>query len=278
MSFDAFQSKLEKEIKRHFPNEVEVKFKEVEIGNGIFHTGMEIRDGRKDFVPVFDVEELYEETGDDENKIEAAAKELVSQYQEAANFGEKEFDVIKDLNKIEGSIYFQFINYEKNKDLLKEIPHKKWMDLAIVLYLYCEQGEESYLTLITKEQVEKWDTSERYLFEKAQENTPIKFPAQIQLLPEQTDDKLYVLTNEQMSRGAACLLYPDVLKQFAASQNGDVYIIPASVNEVILMKADGNLEEAEAVLAVLREKSVSAEDVLSDVVYLYKKDNNTINM
>ena len=50
---------------------------------------------------------------------------------------------------------------------------------------------------------------------------------------ENDEDRIpmYVLSNKQKLQGAACMFYPDVLKNFAEEKNSDLYILPSSIHE-----------------------------------------------
>ena len=89
----------------------------------------------------------------------------------------------------------------------------------------------------------------------------------------ETKMPMYVLTNKQKLYGAACMLYPGVLKGFAEKIGRDFYILPSSVHEVILVPADSNTDQ-EALCEIVTEinrTQVAEEEILADSVYFYNK-------
>ena len=54
-------------------------------------------------------------------------------------------------------------------------------------------------------------------------------------LKDYVPSDMYVLTNESKLNGAACILYENVLYDFAQKLGADLYILPSSVHEVILL-------------------------------------------
>ncbi|MBR5421630.1 MAG: hypothetical protein IK115_10810 [Lachnospiraceae bacterium] len=87
------------------------------------------------------------------------------------------------------------------------------------------------------------------------------------------DIPMYVLSNRTRYFGAAALLYPGVLRDFAEQLGRDLYILPSSVHEVILLPDDG-LEEPGRLNEMVREVNatqVPAEEILSDRVYYYDR-------
>ena len=92
---------------------------------------------------------------------------------------------------------------------------------------------------------------------------------------ENDEDRIpmYVLSNKQKLQGAACMFYPDILKNFAEEKNSDLYILPSSIHEVILLPAVGDLEK-EGLLEMVTEinkTQVQECDVLADSVYYYNR-------
>lgn len=82
---------------------------------------------------------------------------------------------------------------------------------------------------------------------------------------------MYVLTNVYKINGAACILYQDILHNFAQKLNSDVYILPSSIHEVILVPASviQTKEDLERIVQEANETQVAEEEVLSDKVYIY---------
>ena len=54
-------------------------------------------------------------------------------------------------------------------------------------------------------------------------------------------DRFYVLSNRSGVNGAACLLYEDVLKNFADGVEKNLIILPSSIHEVLLLPDDGDI-------------------------------------
>ena len=91
---------------------------------------------------------------------------------------------------------------------------------------------------------------------------------------------MYVLSNKARVQGAACILYPGILKDFAAAIRSDFYILPSSIHEVILLPAQGE-EDREALKQMVREvnaSQVEREEVLSDSVYYFDREQNKLQV
>lgn len=89
--------------------------------------------------------------------------------------------------------------------------------------------------------------------------------------------EMYVLTNTQHLNGAACITYPEVLKEFANKHQCDVYILPSSLHEVILIpNMDWDIGWLNRMVKRVNHEDLDAVDILSDHVYLYRRDTDKI--
>lgn len=94
------------------------------------------------------------------------------------------------------------------------------------------------------------------------------------------DYEMYVMTNKTRINGASCIFYDGVLEHFADSIDSDVYILPSSVHEVILLPKSKGFDK-EILKKMVREvniEGVSADEVLSNNIYEYVKKDEEIIM
>lgn len=91
---------------------------------------------------------------------------------------------------------------------------------------------------------------------------------------------MYVLTNEQKINGAACMLYQGVLEEFALREEEDLYILPSSIHEVIIVPATSDIskEQLDLMVKQVNEEEVAPGDILSDHVYFYRRGTGQICM
>lgn len=91
--------------------------------------------------------------------------------------------------------------------------------------------------------------------------------------------KMYVLSNSDRNCGAAAILYNSFLADFAKKTNSDYYILPSSIHEMILVPVGEDENEAERLKTMVREVNcteLSAEEILSDSIYFFKRDKGLI--
>ena len=91
------------------------------------------------------------------------------------------------------------------------------------------------------------------------------------------DIEMYVLTNTIKTNGAACVTYPGVIKEFAREHDSDVYIIPSSVHEVVLIPGmDWDIDQINDTIMEVNESQLDPTEVLSNHVYVYRQSTEEI--
>ena len=87
-----------------------------------------------------------------------------------------------------------------------------------------------------------------------------------------------VLTNPVMYYGAAGILRTDLLEKFAQLKETDLYVLPSSVHEVILLPALDcwDVDELRQMVKSVNACSVDKMDWLSDEVYYYRMESGEV--
>lgn len=302
MSFDLFKESVIQILKEKAGADIEVFSDSVKKNNGIVLTGIIIKEKNKNASPTIYIDEFYEEYkgGVSIKKIAEAIYDIFLENRYAESVDLSGFT---DYDKAKKQIAFKLINREKNWKLLQEIPHRIFYNLAVVFYYVVNEppfyGKATIL--ITHAHLKHWEVEEEELYRNAMRNAPALCPARIEnienvmlgLLQKEFSCKelvkdlfeqfkreeakeadeipMYVLTNKQKVHGAACMLYPDVIRNFAKNIGKDLYILPSSVHEVILLPYDQSMMK-ESLLSMVTEinhTQVDECEVLADAVYFY---------
>ena len=99
-----------------------------------------------------------------------------------------------------------------------------------------------------------------------------------QVIGEDQQVPMYVLTNRSHYYGAAGILYPELLKCIGERLESNFFVLPSSVHELILLR-DLGVEDAATLMDMVKEVNrteVKAEEVLSDSVYYYDREKETL--
>jgi len=185
-------------------------------------------------------------------------------------------------------LYYRLVSKERNEELLQEIPHRLYLNLAIVYYwvVYEEEAQLGSI-MMTGAQMERMGWTEEDLMRIAEQNTPQLFPMSARGIEEIVGDLLLqcqnfpvlVISNDRGINGAACLMYPGVLEQLKEKMKGSFYILPSSIHELIVIPDNGTSPDrlCEMVYCINRTQ-LPQEDILSDAVYHYSEVTGELQM
>ena len=91
------------------------------------------------------------------------------------------------------------------------------------------------------------------------------------------DLNMYVMSNTMKLNGAICITYPNAIKDFAMEHNCDIYIIPSSVHEVILIpNIQCSLETINDLIKDVNRRQLDPTEILSDHAYVYRVETGEI--
>ena len=260
--------------------------------NGCELDGLVIMEKGKNISPTIYLNGYFDEYQSGK-ELDDIVTEIMQKYNENKDKLQIEADYFDDFNNIKACIVYKVINYSRNYRLLKNVPHKKILDLAVVYYCLLGQRDgENITALIHNSNMKKWNVTEQDLHYAAVENTPKLLESQIRPMSaiisdvledcelDSRTDEMYVLTNKSRLNGASCILYENVLRHFAEQIGRDLYILPSSVHEVILlpMYEDYDKRELECMVRDVNSDGVAKDEILSDRVYTYNRKDGMISL
>lgn len=266
--------------------------------NGCEMDGLVIMEKGKDIAPTIYLDSFYELYTNGEN-IKNIIRQIEVIYEQNKNNVTFDVNILKHFDTIKDKIVYKVVNYRSNDKLLEQVPHNRILDLAVVFYcLLDNEYGRSATALIYNNNLKNWNVTIDDVYKAALKNTPDLLHSKISSMAalfekcgvnvdgEEVDLKdyvpsdMYVLTNESKLNGAACILYENVLYDFAQKLGADLYILPSSVHEVILLPKLSMFEKDELVNMVkeVNTEGVAADEVLSDHVYEYNRTERLITM
>lgn len=285
MDRKTFNLKMKEMLEKNLPSNAKVILQQVRKTNNVMLDSLIIQMSGCNISPTIYLESFYEMYCRG-MELDDVMIHILAAYYKGKPKRELNMDFFRDFEKTKDRIVYRLINAQQNKELLEEIPHILFLDLAICFYYaFCDEQLGDGMITICNKHMEWWGTNYQELFALARENTPRLFPAEYksmkmvitELYGEALDEaclepcQLYVLTNKQKCQGAVCLLYEGELERIARHLEGNLYILPSSVHEVIVFKEEGD-EDAEILHKMIKdvnEKHLEPEEVLSDYPYHY---------
>jgi len=300
MNFNVFAETVVKALRKAMGERFQVTTTMVKKNNGVELLGIVVQEEGLNTSPTVYINDFYEnyKEGTTIPKIVEALGRIFyqSRIPEEVNLsGFLDFETAKE------QISVRLIHYEKNKELLMNTPWRQVCNLALVCYYTVQQspfyGKASIL--VKNEHLQKWDITDKELFAEAIVNTPVRYPVSIEpieelifrnwadekkerLLEELKADRiqipLFVLSNRQRMQGAVCMFYPGVLRKFAGRIGRNLYILPSSVHEVLLLPDQGDKDSQELLQMVteINENCVADCEILADSVYYYRRETDRI--
>ncbi len=298
MSNKEFARKVQADIAGRLGTDHKVSVKEIVKNNGVTMQGLLIYAKDRNITPTIYLEDFYERFRQGEG-WDQIIERILAVYENSIPQEPVNMDFFNEFDKVKERIAYKLINAERNKELLSKIPHIRFFDLAICFYYaFTHETLGTGSILVYNSQVETWKTNTVELHKLAGKNTAKLFGMELlpmeeflkRLLeeengmPEETFCDLpqnvwmQILTNRARIFGAAGILYPGVLKKIAHEAGANLYILPSSVHEVILLAETGeeNVRFLKEMVREVNETQLLPEEVLSDSVYYYDREKREI--
>lgn len=202
-------------------------------------------------------------------------------------------------DKIKGRVYAKLVNAELNKEMLSEIPHRLFLDMAVVYYIYVGAAANfsTATILIHNNHMEIFGQDEESLYLRASANMrsdgePLfeDMKTMIEnIMPgatkppdedEAQDVRMYVLTNRRKQFGAAEILDGSTLMKIGYMLGDDYIIIPCSIHETIILPLLNSPEYSTLVSMVkeVNNTQLEEEDRLSDNIYVYIRSEGVLKI
>lgn len=221
---------------------------------------------------------------------------------ERLEYTEEVRKALNDQSPLDHRITFELIHTEQNKEFLSDVPHREFQDLSIIYNCSFRTENIEGRAYVTNRLAESLDVTEEELYALAYENTkrvhkPIIRPLEdvmlytmfkeheginLEEIPERNGTPLlpiYMLTNCEEKRGAVSMLYPEELQKLAEKLDSDLYILPASVDMVLVTNTQDHTPEGLAQIVYEMNCEVLAlEERLSNQVYHYNRQTQEISL
>lgn len=292
--FTGFTDKLTSRLYDYYGSNYSISINEVTKNNDNHRHSIIIRKEGENITPSIYLEEFFEryEEGDTFSEIVSDIITLRNRHSVMSDF---DFERITDYAWAKEYLGIKLVSKQLNSMLLLDTPHWNISDLTIVFYVSVENEElGNGAILIRNAMLKEWNITVERLYMDARENMMRKNPPYVidivDMLMDMrdaysieriidTDDmrgKMYVLTNQSKYYGAATLCYPGLLGELADRFNGDFFVIPSSIHEVILVPSTNceDRNELSMIISDVNKNCLEKEEVLSSHAYLYHRNSN----
>ncbi|MBP3568880.1 MAG: hypothetical protein J6K04_06910 [Lachnospiraceae bacterium] len=264
--------------------------------NGVAVTGLMLK-GEERVAPNFYLDKQFIEWMRGLQTLEDIVERLCEAFEEEVQRNSHLISKIQfSWEEFRRNVFMRLVNREKNQELLEGIPHKEFMDLAVVYYYSVPiSGSVLGTMVITMEHLKLLGITEEELHRVAKCNCERFQPVKLRCMEDVVYELgrkigvevreascmgpfLYVLTNTRGMFGAIAMTFEKELDCFSKRINNSFYILPSSVHEVILVPAckEFCVEYFANMVREINETQVEPTEVLSNSIYYYDKELKNI--
>lgn len=296
---DAILRELVEAVKEVAGAGYEVQQNMVMKNNGVELQSIIVRSVGEVVSPTMYVDKFIEKIEKEEMSVSEAAEKIFGLYEEnkSPELGISISD-LKNKDFILSHVEYYLVNGSRNRERLKEIPHRELLDLAVMYRVVIgsnENGVASFVVSdrmmeianITKEELDEaavLNTKKAGFVVKKMEDIISEMIGMMEI-PEETFDeipdgpKMYVLTNNRRVNGANVILYEEILGDLADQLEEDLYILPSSVHEVLAIPSSyASQDELKFMVREVNNTNVSNEEILGYQVYRYDRQNKELSI
>ena len=305
MVYETFLETITNQLQEALGDSYQFTLRPLPKNNGVTLDGLTIQSPDCSIAPTIYLNPYYEQFchGTDIHEI---VHDILQLYRATPAPSVLRTDSLEHFSDLRSRIMFRVIHTVSNQVLLKDLPHLPYLDLSIVFFVALERNEAGQMTaLIHNEHMKRWNITVNDLWEAARRNTPLEYPAQIQnmsdllqeiakknmgdaydpeliqdLLDSEDAAPLYVLSNTNGLYGASCMVYQNILKDFAEHLQTDLVLLPSSVHEVLLTPnlEDSSYDDLSSMVTSINRQEVSPEEQLSNQVYLFSRRDGSLKV
>ena len=296
MNYQEFLTTIRTQLSLRIETGVTLDIRSFTKNNGTHYDGLVLLHPKKNVSPAIYLMPYYHRYLEGVC-LEEICEDILHTYQ--AHAPEENFDTsyFTDFSRASEHIVMRLVSFEKNQELLKEVPFFRYQDLAVIFYCLLHASAENQANiLIHNHHLNLWKTDKETLYRLLKKNTPQLLPPQLtpmssllkemQLVAEtplpEAAPPLYVLTNTYRTNGATVLLYDDILKELSDLFEKDLIILPSSIHEVLILATDENdrqnLDHYTAMVKEVNASQLQDEEILSDHAYYYCRHSHLLTM
>lgn len=288
MDYKTYKESLKEKVQEQLGENVSVYYTEIVKNNNVKKEALVLQTKGEKTRPIIYIDSLlktYACTGN----IEESKNTVLEIYK-------RRDDVLADWNgfgweQVKPYVRIRLARMEGNEEYLKDRPYKKVLDLAIIFVVLLNEKEGEIAAQVLWTQMEAWgiDIEELYLtaidnFRKEEftiTNMASLFPTELAEELEMGID-MYIFSTKNRIHGARAMLRVDMLKTFANEKGCNLFILPSSVHEVLLVCDEKGICVAglKAMVSTVNSDpdAIEVEEVLSDSVYYYDRGKGRVRI
>ena len=299
MRMEKFAEEILKGVEEKAGGAMKVRIVPGNKNNGVTLTGITAsRPGSSGGACIY-LDGYYEDYCDNHITLDGVTEDVYGKLMEHCNdLDGVDMRVLWDWETAKSHIRAKLVNREMNHELLKKVPCRDFLDLAVIYYVTVDglMEDSTAAFTVSDKNMEVWKKGEDDLYEMAVSNMRLDGEPIFEDMEEilwgmmpgggcpftsrALNIRMYVLTNRGKVFGAAELLDGDTLKGIGDKLGSDFAVLPSSLHESIIVPADmrASYQELASIVRSVNMESVAMEERLSDHVYLYERGEGVLKI
>ena len=288
MNYKEYKKELQELVQKEIGDQAKVVITTQVKSNDVIKEGITFEEAGTHAVPVIYLEEIYN-TYQESQAIEESVETVLDIFRNSSPFQREDFALSWDL--IKPKIQIRLLKREWNKEYINSLIYREWLDFAVIPVVRVSEKEVgSAVASISKSMLAALQIDEKELWNAAFENLQKEyfFVQDIRSIfigetrQSQEDTGVFVATNWNFQYGARVILRKDILKDFAEKNGYNLFILPSSQNEILILGDNGEMQVEdlkERVASINGDpKLISKEEVLSNSIYYYDYEQDKVRI
>jgi hypothetical protein len=297
MDINNFSQTILEGVCKELGPEYAVSIVEVPKNNGIILRGLNILNRQVNISPCIYLDGYFEKYTHGETGMDDVVDDIIRTYREYAPKNGWDTDRFTDYDRAKENLYGRLVNTEKNAELLKNVPHRDFLDLSLIysVDIACDESDRIGSIMVTNDHAKMWNVDEEQLFRQAEAN--MERPDEIRLedlaetvekitgeslpFPDGDQIPMYILTNRHKVNGAAVMMSSKALQMASRILGQDFVIIPSSVHETLIIPVSEVTEDMGAIAEMVQkvnDTQLSLNEILSYHVYRYDHETGSVSI
>lgn len=291
---DVFGAAVSATLEKWLPADIKMQTRKIVKTNDRVLTGLIISSADTDIAPTIYLDPYMDAIRNGGATYDEVIENILRLYKDNKTSSNFDTESFLDWGRAKERITFRLINWKANDKFLKDVPHIRYLDLAVIFTYLVEIDDAGQGNIVIHDcHAKNWGVDEKALYEVAMNNSPELLPMSCMpmsrmledLLPDDASNSaedipdMLVLTNRTKTYGAAVILYPGLLKSVADQFDTDFWLLPSSVHEVLLLPAEPDMDIRDDLSAMVREVNASQVpdgEILSDHAYYYSRSEDEL--
>lgn len=204
---------------------------------------------------------------------------------------EEEVDeLMQSYSSVKDSLVLRLINAGENRERADKFISMPYFDMLIVVSAVFKNDYGYIYANAAKSAAAHWNMDTHEIIGRAYMNMSLRAAYSMQDICDvaggiesaERRRSMYVVQEEAFGTGASVLLFNDILSQAADTLDSDLYILPSSVYEVIVMRASagetyGGSSYMKNIVNDVNENILERDEILSSRVFFYSRGRDCLS-